>query len=286
MAVPAAMFEEAVIISGGTFNQFNSPSDSREVLVALSSRINPELFHNSKKHDILRKSSTTFSVTQSEVDDILAWGIGSDVSDGGLQSDLSLRRYDSQELERAQRLSLSLSDELERTGALLASIMLPPHDPVDEYQIIPILVYQMARNLPSFSQHVQDALKNNPILFELNIDSQIEELIIEPLVKSALAMEDISDRQLLRFPNIVVITGSRTQVIQDSAFAHVFDTISTLSKQLGLAVPISLILISFYSKRLSYTLRIVAGAGKLSANSILIIVMFSFSSASDSALTE
>ncbi|KAF9479271.1 hypothetical protein BDN70DRAFT_895060 [Pholiota conissans] len=242
-----AMFEDAVIISGGTFNQFNSSCDSQEVLVALSSRINPELFHNSKKHDILRKSSTTFSFTQSEVDDILAWGIGSDVSDGGLQSDLPLRRYDFQELERAQRLSLSLSDELERTGALLASIMLPPHDPVDEYQIIPILVYQMARNLPSFSQHVQDALKNNPMLFELNMDSQIKELIIEPLVKSALAMEDTSDGQLRqRYTNIVVITGSRTQLIQDSAFARVFDTISTLSKQQGLAVPISLILISFH----------------------------------------
>ncbi|KAF9479272.1 hypothetical protein BDN70DRAFT_698599 [Pholiota conissans] len=277
----AAMFEEAVIISGGTFNQFNSPSDSQEVLVALSSRINPELFHNSKKHDILRNSSATFSVAKSEVDNILARGIGSDVNDSDLQSDpLPLRRYDYKEVEYAQCLSLSLSDKLEGSDALLASIMLPPHGPVDEYQIIPILVYQMALNNPSFSRHVQNTLKNHPLLFELNTESQIDKLIIEPLVrlKSAPAMEDLSGGQRTgRTPNIVIITGSHAQVTEDSACVHVFKILSTLTKQQGLAMPISLILISFHPKwLLNYGSPVVAGARILSANSIFIIISLSF----------
>jgi hypothetical protein len=51
----------------------------------------------------------------------------------------------------------------------------------DEMRVVPTLAYQMARNIPMFTSRITDAVESNPFVFDMDIATQVEELIIGPL---------------------------------------------------------------------------------------------------------
>ncbi|KAF9478493.1 hypothetical protein BDN70DRAFT_933364 [Pholiota conissans] len=243
----SAMLAGPMIITNGTFHQVNysDKDDSQEVLRTLSAWIKSELFHDSKKHDTLRQISKTpgFHIAESDVDDIIAWSTSRNHDDNPDRQNILRRHYS------ARAFAFSLSQELEIRGELLTSIILPPHDPVDMYQIIAIIVYQLARNIPTFCQHVRNALRDDPKILDRTAELQVERLIVEPLLETASA--DPLFRRPLAL--IVVVAGVHSQVVGNSASASVFDMIDTISRKRGLYPPISPVLVSCNPNR-SHTL--------------------------------
>ncbi len=74
----------------------------------------------------------------------------------------------------------------------------------NDFKVIPTLVYQLMRNIPESGQHIYAALANDEFLFDLTLGTQLERLIVAPLLLCSERSDAMSAPHL---PKIIVIDG-------------------------------------------------------------------------------
>ena len=75
-------------------------------------------------------------------------------------------------------------------------------------RFIATIVYQVAVNLPCTKQFVVEAVLNDPAIFDKDLRTQMEKLILEPLSKACpLPIQAEREAERLRWPRLLVIDG-------------------------------------------------------------------------------
>ncbi|KDR77950.1 hypothetical protein GALMADRAFT_94449 [Galerina marginata CBS 339.88] len=95
-----------------------------------------------------------------------------------------------------------------KEGRLAASFFFPPdscsingdeREGLEKY-LVPTIAFQMAFNIPELQPHIAQAVENNPIIFHQSAETQVERLIIVPVLS-------LGASPAFRFPRTVVIDG-------------------------------------------------------------------------------
>ncbi|KAF5330990.1 hypothetical protein D9619_005229 [Psilocybe cf. subviscida] len=100
---------------------------------------------------------------------------------------------------------------------LIASIIVPltrNMRPYDTYRIISTLAYQISRNMPSSAGHILRAIEENPCIFELDSNTQINELIVTPLL---LASTQATIEEKMGWPSVIAACNAGCNDLRENA---------------------------------------------------------------------
>ena len=114
-------------------------------------------------------------------------------------------------------ISVSFAEMLAKEDRLAASFFFPRADTRNlKKSFIPSIAYQICFAIPELAQHVLEAAEKDPVIFGKSLETQMRELIIQPVLSSGLAAAG-------RW--IVVIDGLDTFVTPGDDFAKRVSTI-------------------------------------------------------------
>ncbi|KDR77945.1 hypothetical protein GALMADRAFT_1294899 [Galerina marginata CBS 339.88] len=94
-----------------------------------------------------------------------------------------------------------------------------------EKDLVPTIAFQMAFNIPELQPHIAQAVENNPIIFHQSAETQVEQLIIAPVLS-------LGTSSVLRVPRTIIIDGldkCGDQDTQDRILAIIADTAPRLA---------------------------------------------------------
>ncbi|KAF9035144.1 hypothetical protein BJ165DRAFT_1314170, partial [Panaeolus papilionaceus] len=66
--------------------------------------------------------------------------------------------------------------------------------------LIPTITYQLCMAIPAMQQHVAGSIQHDPIVLRRNLEKQLDQLIIQPLLK-------LKQQELPQRPLVIVIDG-------------------------------------------------------------------------------
>lgn len=200
------------------------------------SRIDGRLLHNSIAFEDLARSSSD------EVDLYSQRIFHELISESAHNSILHHESYHFFQRNHSRLIALSVAQRLATSGALLASIILPPSsDSSCMRYIIPTLAYQLAQNIPSSAEHILAAIQRDPCIFERNTDTQFVHLFEGPL---EMAYKQASFEERAKWPSVIVVDGNASQFSPGSVPQSVIQLLSTLPLKVDPAVNLSLVLTS------------------------------------------
>lgn len=82
-------------------------------------------------------------------------------------------------------IAQTISQKLHQTGQLTASFFFSRASGSkgrgDETRLMATLAYQLSQSIPGTRPHISSTVRDNPIVFDLSLDSQVQALIIAPL---------------------------------------------------------------------------------------------------------
>ena len=125
----------------------------------------------------------------------------------------------------AQTIAKLLYEQGRLAASFFYSRTAADSDRRNDFKVIPTLVYQLMRNIPESGEHISAALANDEFLFDLTVGTQLERLIVAPILLCSNAMSASGS------PKIIIIDGldgerCKLQHIRGSRrpsyFAHVF----------------------------------------------------------------
>ena len=85
-------------------------------------------------------------------------------------------------------IAVSFAEMLAKQDKLAASFFFPKDDTRNlKRSFIPSLAYQMCFTIPELAQHIAEAAERNPMIFGQSLETQMKELIIQPVLSSSFA---------------------------------------------------------------------------------------------------
>lgn len=199
------------------------------VLGVLYEKLNPDaqLFHNSKRYD-RRLDPPWLHSTEDKCD------IAKLTQPGCPEWPLVRRNFHHPIRRPSRHVALYVSRQLSNEKRLIASIIVPltrNMRPYDTYRIISTLAYQISRNMPSSAGHILRAIEENPCIFELDSNTQMNELIVTPLL---LASTQATIEEKMGWPSVIVIDSFAHQLTDNSILDQITATLLDLSLNLSI----------------------------------------------------
>ncbi|KAF8190447.1 hypothetical protein BJ912DRAFT_965138 [Pholiota molesta] len=107
----------------------------------------------------------------------------------------------------------------------------------DEKRLVPTLAYQMTMNIPYLERHIAIAIARNRLIFELDLETQIKELIIGPLT-------DLSDETSNKIHPMIFVFDALDECLSTTGQVHIVQAFVTAMKQMQHKIPHKLLITS------------------------------------------
>ncbi|KAF8158402.1 hypothetical protein B0H34DRAFT_454799 [Crassisporium funariophilum] len=76
-----------------------------------------------------------------------------------------------------------------------------------EKQLIPTIAYQLALSIPLTRRHIEEAVENDPSVFDRSLETQIQKLIVRPLQLASLLRPSLPLSHDHRWSTVIIIDG-------------------------------------------------------------------------------
>ncbi|KAF8187489.1 hypothetical protein BJ912DRAFT_904396 [Pholiota molesta] len=217
-------------------NVYYTTSEYREHLNFLRSKVSVAAFHNScERSDALRcHRPDTRAQVQADImqwlDDVddprqVTWIHGSaGVGKTAIAAAIATICYDSEPRRLAGAFFLSRSAPAEsRRG--------------DGKHLVATLAYQMADNIPDLAPHISKAIEKNRMIFDLDFETQIKELILDPL--SALSAKTSN-----KIPPMLIVIDALDECSPIHCQARIIDALVKAMGKMQHKIPHKLLIAS------------------------------------------
>jgi len=130
-------------------------------------------------------------------------------------------------------IAQTIAELLEKLGLLAAAFFFSRNAAGrdEKTPLIATLVYQLMKSIPEIRAHVLEVLDQDPAVFSLSIQAQIQALIIKPL--NAAATDETLAPTLLSRPRLIIIDGL-DECRTTSSQTHILNVVSTAVKNLDI----------------------------------------------------
>jgi len=130
-------------------------------------------------------------------------------------------------------IAQTIAELLEEAGLLAAAFFFSRNAAGrnEKTPLVATLVYQLIKSIPEIRAHVLEALDQDPAVFSLSIQAQIQALVIKPL--NAAATDETPAPTLLSRPRLIIIDGL-DECRTTSSQTHILNAISTAVKNLNI----------------------------------------------------